>query len=76
MNLISKYNVPAPRYTSYPTVPAWHRSPTQEEWQLLIKTSFNKTNSKNGISLYIHLPFVKACVLIAPATHVLRSTIK
>ncbi len=71
MNLISKYNVPAPRYTSYPTVPAWHRSPTQEEWQLLIKTSFNKTNSKNGISLYIHLPFCESlCTYCACNTRI------
>jgi oxygen-independent coproporphyrinogen-3 oxidase len=24
-SLIEKYNVPAPRYTSYPTVPCWDK---------------------------------------------------
>ncbi len=30
-DLIAKYNVPGPRYTSYPTVPFWETNPTQEE---------------------------------------------
>ena len=27
-----KYDVPVPRYTSYPTVPEWHATPTTDEW--------------------------------------------
>lgn len=57
MNLISKYNIPAPRYTSYPTVPYWEAPPTQKEWGKLVSDSFKKSNSISGISLYIHLPF-------------------
>ena len=60
MSLISKYNVAAPRYTSYPTVPAWEQAPSQEQWKELVKASFKKTNSTNGISLYIHLPFCES----------------
>jgi len=30
--LLRKYNVPGPRYTSYPTVPYWERMPTEAEW--------------------------------------------
>lgn len=71
MNLISKYNVAAPRYTSYPTVPAWKRTPTQEEWKNLVKKSFQKTNMLNGISLYIHLPFCESlCTYCACNTRI------
>ena len=32
--LVKKYNVQAPRYTSYPTVPFWDKTPpTEEEWK-------------------------------------------
>jgi oxygen-independent coproporphyrinogen-3 oxidase len=56
--LIEKYNVAAPRYTSYPTVPYWDEQVQSEEtWKKLVKNTFDHTNSKDGISLYIHLPF-------------------
>lgn len=71
MNLLSKYNIAAPRYTSYPTVPAWEQAPNQEEWKELVKASFRKTNSKNGISLYIHLPFCESlCTYCACNTRI------
>src|SRR4051812_6045971 len=71
MNLVSKYNVAAPRYTSYPTVPAWTKSPSQEEWQDLVKASFKKTNSINGLSVYIHLPFCESlCTYCACNTRI------
>ncbi len=55
--LIRKYNIPGPRYTSYPTVPYWDNSPTQKEWADHVKQAFDHSNGCNGISLYIHLPF-------------------
>ena len=58
MNLIQKYNVPAPRYTSYPTVPYWEdQTFSTEKWLQTVIRSFMETNQKDGISLYIHLPF-------------------
>jgi len=59
-NLIQKYDVPCPRYTSYPTVPYWENNLNEGEWIELVKSSFEKTNSKEGISLYIHLPYCEA----------------
>ncbi|MGZ3752772.1 MAG: oxygen-independent coproporphyrinogen III oxidase [Mucilaginibacter sp.] len=57
-DLTDKYNVPAPRYTSYPTVPYWSKEPfNQEKWEHAVKGAFDATNSKDGISIYIHLPF-------------------
>ena len=56
--LIQKYNIPGPRYTSYPTVPFWDASGISlEDWQESVVRSFNESNEKEGISLYIHLPF-------------------
>ena len=59
-NLIKKYNVQAPRYTSYPTVPYWENNLTPEVWKEEVKKSFDKTNQTEGISLYIHLPFCQS----------------
>jgi len=71
MNLTSKYNVAAPRYTSYPTVPAWNNTPSEDQWKNLVKESFKKTNSVNGISLYIHLPFCESlCTYCACNTRI------
>lgn len=58
--LIKKYNVPGPRYTSYPTVPYWDRSPSIREWENEVHSCFEKTNNKDGISLYIHLPYCES----------------
>lgn len=58
--LIKKYNVPGPRYTSYPTVPYWESSPTIDEWKREVKSTFLATNNDEGISLYIHLPFCES----------------
>jgi oxygen-independent coproporphyrinogen-3 oxidase len=59
--LLQKYNVPGPRYTSYPTVPYWdHVPPSELEWKRNVKASFNAVNLTEGISLYIHLPFCES----------------
>ncbi|QCR23127.1 oxygen-independent coproporphyrinogen III oxidase [Pontibacter sp. SGAir0037] len=56
--LLEKYDVPSPRYTSYPTVPFWdNRELEQERWLQHVKQAFHKTNTSEGISLYLHLPF-------------------
>ena len=42
MNLVQKYNVAGPRYTSYPTVPYWNETPpTVEQWISKVKESFH-----------------------------------
>ncbi|MBS7253160.1 oxygen-independent coproporphyrinogen III oxidase [Flavobacterium branchiicola] len=61
ISLTQKYNVPGPRYTSYPTVPYWNEAAfTVEEWKESFRKSFAESNSENGISLYIHLPFCES----------------
>ncbi|OYQ38146.1 oxygen-independent coproporphyrinogen III oxidase [Flavobacterium cyanobacteriorum] len=59
-SLIQKYNVPGPRYTSYPTVPYWDEENfTLKKWKSSLLHSFNESNCQ-GISLYIHLPFCES----------------
>ncbi len=61
VNLIDKYNIPGPRYTSYPTVPYWdENSFSTEKWKQSFIRSFEESNSEEGISLYIHLPFCES----------------
>lgn len=61
ISLVQKYNVPGPRYTSYPTVPYWDNSTfSLELWKQSLKKSFDESNSSEGISLYIHLPFCES----------------
>ena len=58
VSLVQKYNVPGPRYTSYPTVPYWDESSfSLEKWRKTLLQSFTESNASEGISLYIHLPF-------------------
>ncbi|WP_435314646.1 oxygen-independent coproporphyrinogen III oxidase [Cellulophaga fucicola] len=60
-NLVQKYNIPGPRYTSYPTVPYWDNTTfSGKEWQQTLIQSFTESNQKEGISLYIHLPFCES----------------
>ena len=57
-SLIDKYNIPGPRYTSYPTVPYWENENFKsEKWQSTVIRAFNESNAEEGISIYIHLPF-------------------
>lgn len=55
-SLIDKYNVPVPRYTSYPTVPVWVDKEHLEESIPVI----SKRLLDDGISIYIHLPFCES----------------
>ncbi|MGJ5643524.1 oxygen-independent coproporphyrinogen III oxidase [Formosa sp. S-31] len=60
-SLIQKYNIPGPRYTSYPTVPYWDADGiSMHQWINTLKKSFQESNATEGISLYIHLPFCES----------------
>ena len=73
-NLIQKYNIPGPRYTSYPTVPFWDKEGVDlEDWKQSVIHTFNKSNELEGISLYIHLPFCESlCTFCACHKHITK----
>lgn len=60
IELIRKYDVPGPRYTSYPTVPFWKNDPLSDlDWISSLNKNFSFFASSD-ISLYIHLPFCES----------------
>jgi oxygen-independent coproporphyrinogen-3 oxidase len=69
---MAKYNVPSPRYTSYPTVPYWNPSPFSTSAYLnSVRETFQVSNSSEGSSLYIHLPYCESlCTYCSCNTHI------
>lgn len=58
--LTEKYNVPVPRYTSYPTVPNWDQAKfDKDEYLSRLKMGFSSAN-REGLSIYIHLPYCES----------------
>ena len=55
--LIHKYDVPAPRYTSYPTAPNFSDSFSPDDYESLLSAS---RASGCRLSLYVHLPFCQS----------------
>jgi oxygen-independent coproporphyrinogen-3 oxidase len=53
--LLAKYDVPVPRYTSYPTVPYWRDNPTSGQWIEALRQAF--AHPQTAWSMYIHIPF-------------------
>ena len=71
-DLFAKYDVPAPRYTSYPTVPFWSDIPTTEEWLNELEKAFDDASAT--WSLYFHLPFCESlCTFCACNTVITRN---
>jgi oxygen-independent coproporphyrinogen-3 oxidase len=55
-DLLPKYDLPTPRYTSYPTVPYWDYATLNEnKWKESVVDAFN--NEAGELCIYIHLPF-------------------
>src|SRR6476661_6424076 len=72
--LIRKYNVAAPRYTSYPTMPNWEPEKwSLNSWLVSVKEAYEKSRS-TGISLYIHLPFCESlCTYCGCTTRITKN---
>lgn len=59
--LLRKYDVPGPRYTSYPTILHWDRSPSAGEWIQTLQQSLNESESRGtGAAMYVHIPFCRS----------------
>ena len=50
INLVQKYTRQVPRYTSYPTVPAWNGAPKFKTW-------LSEFEVAQTVDLYIHIPY-------------------
>lgn len=52
-DLLHKYDVPGPRYTSYPTVPIWSENVGASDYAQNLRA----VKGDEALSLYFHLPF-------------------
>lgn len=56
LELLHKYDLPTPRYTSYPTVPYWDFNTLDEaKWKQSVVETYEAENGE--LCIYIHLPF-------------------
>jgi oxygen-independent coproporphyrinogen-3 oxidase len=53
LDLLRKYSVPGPRYTSYPTAPYFHTGFGEADWAEALAAPAEG----RGLSLYAHIPF-------------------
>ena len=53
--MIRRYDVPGPRYTSYPTVPSWSGTFGAAEYRAALEELGRRT--EDAVTLYAHLPF-------------------
>lgn len=70
---VEKYNKPGPRYTSYPTVPAWN----QEFGPAQYREALSELNDRPGdeLAIYLHLPFcAKHCHYCGCNAYVTKET--
>ncbi len=57
-DLFAKYDVPIPRYTSYPTVPYWEGMPNTDTWLDHVRQVVKPASSV--WSMYLHIPFCES----------------
>ena len=71
-DLFAKYDVAAPRYASYPTVPYWSDTAfPPENWLQRVQNAFS---TDDQISLYVHLPFCESlCTYCGCNKHITRN---
>ncbi len=74
LELLHRYNVPGPRYTSYPTAPAWKESYGAADYAAILAESAQGTAAA-PLSLYFHLPFCEklcyfcGCTVVISGSH-------
>lgn len=67
-DLLRRYDVPVPRYTSYPTARQFHRRITETEFCEILAAS-NEDPIPSDLSLYLHLPFCRRPCFYCGCTH-------
>jgi oxygen-independent coproporphyrinogen-3 oxidase len=74
LELLRRYNVPGPRYTSYPTAPSWKESLDAAGYGRILEES-RAAAEPAPLSLYFHLPFCErlcyfcGCTVVITGTH-------
>lgn len=68
--LLHKYNVQGPRYTSYPPAPSWKADIGPTEYESTLQQS-NAGKSPAPLSLYFHLPFCEKLCYFCGCTTVI-----
>lgn len=59
--LLKKYDVPGPRYTSYPTILHWDSLPTADDWANSVAESLKLAERHGtGAAIYIHVPYCRS----------------
>jgi oxygen-independent coproporphyrinogen-3 oxidase len=70
LDLIQKYNVPGPRYTSYPSAPQFT---DQVTWPEVAAKISRAQSSERGLSLYFHIPFCESLCWYCGCTTVITT---
>ena len=79
--LLAKYDVPGPRYTSYPSVPYWETAPDEAQWIERLWQALDASRGADvaqgvahGAGLYVHIPFCQSlCTFCGCNTRITRS---
>jgi oxygen-independent coproporphyrinogen III oxidase len=59
--LLKKYDVPGPRYTSYPTILHWDSPPSREEWIESVRDCLDLGERHGtGAAIYVHIPYCRS----------------
>lgn len=60
-DLLKKYDVPGPRYTSYPTILHWNSTPTADLWIESVRDSLDLAERHGtGAAIYVHVPYCRS----------------
>ncbi len=72
---VAKYDVAGPRYTSYPTVPYWDETPTEQQWLERVGAALQPAQGgRPGAAIYVHVPFCRSlCTFCGCNTRVTRT---
>ncbi len=71
--ILDRYNVPGPRYTSYPTAPEWVDTFGPADYDQTVRES-NGKHPAAPISLYMHLPFCERLCLFCGCNVVINKS--